>query len=209
MVRLNPPFDIRVNFWDQNDAMRLIEPFDELYDRDETDDKDKSSREMWCLWLSTSPHEYNPIKRLTRKDKLSAIKKYYPYYDEEDDLLISAKRKFESLTLSPVAKAYKEEEESLIKRSALIQNLQDRLDLIAKGEYRDKETGEKMYDIFDKDVQSMIKTLETIRKNTLSVYKQYEEVKGLFESEQAEEILHGGGKLNPMEKAMLPDLEEE
>jgi len=189
MVQVNPPFDIRKNFWKQNFAYKFLSPFGQLYQKDSSKNKEKSSRLMWCMWLYTSPHQYNPFKNIQGDRKLEAIQRYEATFDpEEYSEYIDA---FELESLSAAAKAFKEEEESLIKRAKLIRKIQNELALIMESEDALEQIDE---------YSNLIAKVDIMRKNTKPIYEQYQAVKKEFESEQGEAQIFGGARETLLDK---------
>ena len=202
MVKLNPPFNIKDIFWDTNPEYIYIEPFDSLYANDKSKNKDKSSRIMWSFWLYTSKSQYNSIKNLPQDQKVKVIKRYWEDFNLEEELVKKGIQKFNLLTKSIAAKIFSEEEETLVKRGESIVKMQTLVDNVLSG---------KEFEIspFDSEFQNLVKTLETLRKNTKPVYEAYGAAKNIFTEEEGEETIYGGGRVNPLDKAELPDLEDD
>jgi len=71
-----------------------------------------------------------------------------------------------------------------------------------------KKTKKKLARFSKKVIKGTAKDLDAMRKNTLTIYKQYEEVKKMFEEEQGELRVHGGRKESIFEKGELLDLDD-
>lgn len=206
-VVVQAPFNIDINFWTNNSSFKIVDPFSKLYDRDKSKNKNNSSKEMWCLWMLTNPSSTNPIRRLSREEKERSLKQYYSKFDLKDKLIQKAVGKFEDFAYSAAAKTFREAQDALIARTNLIRGITDRLERIQEGKektiYTKKETGETFevaIDLFDKDVQSAIKSLEQMHKNTPVVFKGYEEAESIFLQEQGDNKVFGGGSLGLMDK---------
>jgi len=197
-------FDIRINFWDDNNLIRYIPPFQELYEKDKSPNKEKSSMTMWCIWLDQDPSYDNKLIRLSEQDRKSGILSYYPDFDYDDDLINKCLIAYPNHCLSNAAKAFMAEEESLVERSKLIQKIQEEQgytldEFVSLGNNR---WGNK---------KGTAKQLDDMRKNTATIYKQYNQIRNVFEEEQNNIRLHGGGKETIMEKGgmvLIPDEEE-
>ena len=205
MVKVNPPFNIDEIFWINNPEYIYIEPFDKLYGKDKSRNKHKSSSLMWCFWLYTSKSQYNTIKNLPQDQKLKVIKRYYKDFDIEDKVIKEGIKQFNILSKSTAAKIFSEEEDTLVKRAESIIKMQDLVDEVLQGDNND----ENAITPFSSEFQNLVKTIETLRKNTKPVYESYEAAKNTFMQEAGEETIYGGGKVNPMDKAQLPDLDDE
>lgn len=194
VVRVEPPFDITVDFWKNNYAVSLVKPFDKIK-------RLKSgSKIMWSIWLLVDPSQYNPLRRLNEDERLSAIKRYYKNFDPEKSVVSEAIDVYEQLLLSPAARAFKEEERGLVKRSKLIRSLQDEFE---------KLVAENPLALADKDYKSLLALCETMIKNSPTAYKQYDEVKKTFEQEQMNIRIHGGGSESLIEKGGLKPIEDD
>ena len=189
-VIINPPFNIDVNFWTNNSPFRLIDPFSKIYDSDKSKNKIESSKLMWCLWLLTNPATHNPIRRLSKEEKLKSIKHYYSKFSLRTKLMKMAFEKFEMFAYTTAAKNFRESEDFLVRRKSLINSMMEKLERIEKGEelkeYTSKVTGETYttpVDLFDKEVQAGIKSLEARMKKTEAIYKAFDSARAVFEQE--------------------------
>ena len=197
--------DYNLNFLELNPQLALIAPFRELHERDTTKDKSYSSMEMWCVFMYCDPTYDNKIYRLPRDKKLDAIKFYHKDFDKDEELIAKCITEYDIHCLTSAARAFKEEEVSLLKRAEFIQNAPYTFDEIAtnrQGEYMYTRQGSPIV------IKGTAKDLDAMRKNTLTIYKQYEEVKKMFEEEQGELRVHGGRKESIFEKGELLDLDD-
>lgn len=183
------PGDIdKDNFFELNPQHKYIEPFDKV-----TDDK-----LMWAVWLWCDPDPENKLYRLMPDIKLQAIHRYCPGFNlEEHKVLIDA---YLTHCLSAAARAFKEEEESLIHRSNMIRRVQDELSRISQ---------DNPMVLAEKDVQTLLARIDKMRADTLKVYKQYDEVKKLFEIEVKDPKVFGGRKETIREKGGLVIVKED
>jgi len=190
-VQIKPPFDIQVNFWKANFQVSLIEPFRSLYLRDESENKEVSSREMWCIWLDQDPNYYNKIFRMPIEEKHSAIQAFNPEFNFDDPLVATCLIEYSNHCLSPAAKAFMEEERSLVERSIFISESRYTFDEIAKD-----RTGSPMYTKQGSPIiiKGTATTIDGMRKATLDIMARYEQVKKTFEEEQHMLRIYGGGK---------------
>jgi hypothetical protein len=204
-VKIQPPFDVRVNFWDKNYQIAFIKPFNELYENDKSKNKEFSSKQMWGLWLHQDPSSENKIGKLPKQQKLESIKLYCPEFDEEDEIIKRCLESYNQHCLSPAAKAFKEEEMSLAKRSKFITETDytfDSIELNAKGE--------PIYIAGKPMVKKGTATeLDRMRANTLKIYQQYQEVQKMFQEEEGNVRIWGGGTEGMLDEGSLIDLEDE
>lgn len=204
-VKVVPPFDIRTNFWDNNYQIALIQPFKKLYDRDTTKDKIVSSKEMWCIWLHEDPSSENKIGKLPQIQKLDSIRIYYEDFDVEDADIKECITSYNMYCLTPAAKAFKEEEASLIKRATFMSEKEYTFDDVAKD-----KNGAIVY-VAGKPliIKGTATELDKMRANTLKIYQQYSEVRKMFLDEENNVRIWGGGTEGLLDEGNLIDFEDE
>jgi hypothetical protein len=205
-IKLNFPIDIRDNFWDNNFQISLIDPFKKLYDRDTTNDKSLSSKEMYCIWLLEDPSYENKIYRLEDKMKRSAILSYYPEFDFHDEIIIECRLHYDEFCLTPAAKSFKIEEISLAKRAKFIDN--------AVYTLPEPLLDDKGRPVYVGGRPAMLpgtaKEIDGMRKLTLDLYKKYEMVKRMFEEEQkSNPVIWGGGVETMLDEGNLIDVNDD
>lgn len=204
-VKIQPPFDIRKNFWDNNFQLTLIEPFKELYHRDKSKDKEKSSKTMWCIWLYSDPNYENKVYRQPDTMKKSAILSYFPEFDFTDEVIAECILQYPNFCLTPAAKAFRVEEETLIKRAKFIDEAEYSFPtplLDSKG----KQVFAAGRPVFH---PGTAKDIDAMRKITLDIYKKYDMVRKLFEEEQqGEVVIYGGGQETLMDEGGLMEIED-
>lgn len=204
-VKIKPPFDIRKNFWEENFQVSLIEPFKDVYDNDKSKNKEASSRTLWCIWLSEDPSYDNKIYRLPIDQKKSAILAYNPDFDFKDPIIAKCLLEYNGHCLSPAAKAFKTEEASLSKRAEFIDNAQYTFPEALKD-----KNGAIVY-ASGKPIMmpGTAREIDSMRKLTLDIHKKYEQVRKMFEEEQAEIRLYGGGRESAIEAGNLVMIDDE
>ena len=193
-------FNIKQNFWELNPQIIYINPFKKLYDRDTSKNKEISSKEMWCIWLHQDPSYENKIFRQDKEVKLESILYFYPEFNIEDPVIQNCIEEYDLKLLTAAAKAFKMEEHTLLQRAELINTTPYSFDQVVGYD----KTGRAQV------IPGTVKDLEMMKKNTLNIYKQYEEVKRMFEEEQGDLRVHGGRKETLREKGQLIiDIEED
>lgn len=203
-VKVVPPFDIRVNFWDNNYQIALINPFKKLYDRDKTKDKSVSSKEMWCIWMHQDPSSENKIGKLPQEQKVESIKVYYPDFDISDEIIKECIENYDMYCLTPAAKAFKEEEASLIKRAKFMAEKEYTFDEVA----RDDKGGIVYVAGKPLVIKGTATELDKMRANTLKIYQQYSEVRKMFIDEENNIRIWGGGTEGLLDEGNLIDFDE-
>ena len=204
-IKIHPPFDIRKDFWENNYQLSLINPFKKLYDRDKTKDKNISSKEMWCIWLNCDPSYDNKVIRMSEELKKSAILSYFPEFNDKDEVIAECILQYEEFCLTPAAKSFKIEEESLAKRAKFIEEAE----YTFPSPLLDK-SGNQMF-VGGKPVfmPGTAKDIDMMRKTTLDLMKKYAIVKKMFEEEQSSElVIYGGGQETLMDEGGLMELDD-
>jgi len=204
-VKIQFPLDIRKDFWENNFQVSLIEPFKGLYDRDKSKDKSKSSKEMYCIFLFCDPSYENKIYRLQIDQKKSAILAYNPDFNFNDPLIAECLLAYPEHCLTPAAKAFRIEEESLVKRTKFIDEAEYTFPEVVKD-----KNGAIVY-VAGRPMQTpgTAKDIDAMRKLTLDIYKKYDQVRKMFEEEQNELRLFGGGRETALEKNQLVIIEDD
>lgn len=196
-------FNIDDDFWAMNPQLALINPFRKLYQRD----KKRSSKEMFSIWMWADPSYENKVYRMPEKEKLSAIRFFYPAFDPDEPLVAECLEQYDTYCLTPAARAFKEEEASLVKRAEFIKTSPYTFDDIAKD-----AKGAIIY-VAGKPLttKGTAKDLDAMRANTLKIYTQYAQVRKLFEEEQGEVRIRGGRKESLRERGglLLSTMDEE
>lgn len=195
-IRIDDRFDIRKNFWVDNYQFRYIDPFKKLYDADESKDKTESSSIMWGVWLYCDPNYQNKIGKLREEEKKSAILSYCPNFDFKDDIINECIIKYDDQCLSEAARAFKRTLSSIDKFQVLLERKLEDEDLsldefIQVGPNRWVNKKGNAVQILD------------LKKKLSQIWKDYENVKRLFEEEQGNIQLYGGGKPTVIEEGGL------
>lgn len=201
LLNLNKSFDpIKDNFWVLNPQIKIMKPFSELYKRDDSENKDVSSREMWCIMFLEEPNkEVNTFANTPREEKVKILNETYFPLDLEDDLVDRCVDAYNLHLLTLAAKAFKSEEESLLERGRIINSTPYTFDSIlldAKGN-QVIAAGRPVLQ------KGTARDLDTLRKNTLSIFEQYKKVEALFLEELRNVRIHGGRTENMREKGQL------
>ena len=190
LIRIKPPFDIRVDFWKANYQLTHVDPFSKMYKR-----KD-SSYIMWCIWLYLDESRYNQLRN--DDNKLKSIKNYYKKFNPEEKLTQACIEKYKAMLIPTEQRQFLAEKDSILLRQKMIDRMRKYLDTIS-----DEELGESK-------TLKMIDTLEKLYKNTDDIYSKYSDVYNmLMETNTNEGSLFGGGNLTIMEKGGLKLIDDE
>lgn len=201
-VNINPPFNIEVNFWKNNPQLKHIQPYKELYDSDTSKDKEESSKQMWAVWLFIDVNYENKVGKIkdveARKD---AIRSYYPRVDFEDELFNKILTAYPQDCLSPAAKAFQKEQETLVKLADEIQEYLNNNELTFD---REVDTGKGLRVLKGTATQAV-----DMKTKVAKLYPIFDNIRKQFEEEQAQIRIYGGGKETIMESNGLINLNEE
>lgn len=181
LVNIEKQFDIDTNFWDLNPQLAVMSPFNKLYNRDSTPEKDMSSREGWAIFLFAESSARSKFYRLPIEERKQEIKENLcPHMNWNDEVIKECISKYPILCMSAVERALKEEEDFLIKRS----------DFIKEQEYTLTRT--EIVDGKSFKIEGTAKELDTMAKNSKGIWDRFMEVKAEFEAEEAKSNLRGG-----------------
>jgi hypothetical protein len=203
LVNITERTDPDTNWWALNPQMKLMKPFNELFKRDTTKDKTTSSKEMWSIFFISEPDEkLNRFYRYTIEQKLDMIKSdFYPEFNENDEVILNCINEYPNACLTSLGRAFKEEKDSLIERSNLLRTTSYRFDSVAQDAKGNTVfvAGKPMI------IKGNVSELETMRKNTVTVWSQYDKIEGMFYEEKANLRLYGGRSETPIEKNLMED----
>lgn len=205
-VRLHGPFDITKNFWTENFQISLIEPFKKLYDRDESSDKSKSSKEMWCIWLMTDCSIDNKLYRQPEHQKKSAVLSYYPAFDFKDPDIANCLIAYPECAMSDAKREFDSALKSLrILTDSISERVNsDELTLDEVVTFRNNRGTEQ-----DKLVKGKARQILELIERCDKQFAKFEKIKQMFLQEEAQIILYGGGELSLVEEGGLMELEDE
>lgn len=122
MININPQFDIDNNFWDFNPQLKIVKPFSILYNRDKSKDKEKSSKEMWCVFfMADSSPIKNKLYRIPEEDRKKELKtEYYKDINFEDKDIQECIKQYPEKTMSTIEKTFKVWEDVLQQRNEFL-----------------------------------------------------------------------------------------
>jgi len=187
------------NVWEINTQLKFFPGYSELYKRDKSKDKSKSSKEMWSILFLEDPDPENLYYRLSPEERIEAVKGFYEDFDEEDELIISLRDKYSFDILDSVERSFKSEVDSLVERSKLIRETKYTLE-----DYERDVKGNIIY-ISGKPMKKpgTASELDKMRASSLKIYEQYEQIKQMFDKNKGEVRIYGGRKESLSEKGLI------
>lgn len=197
-INTTEKFNIEENFWKLNPQVKHIKPYSMLYRKDKSKDKSVSSKQMWCIWLYMDPSYNNKVGKLPESEKREAILDYYPDFNFEDPLIVQCMESYSTHFLSPVAR-------NMVNLEVAIQNVSEKVNELSRDKSKlTLDTYEKIegrYQLKKGTMPQLMKLLDDVHK----LMEKYDKMRRLFEEEQSEERIYGGGKLTAIESGELMD----
>lgn len=172
-------FDPSQNFWELNPQFRYHKPYSKLYDRDESKNKETSSKEMWCVVFMGHPDdEINIYYKMSPNERMEMLKDTLaPNIEWDDPELKECVDSFPEDCLSSEEKSLKIELDALRKRAIYLRDTPINNDTA--------------------------RTYNMIQKDSGKVYDNYEKVKEKFLRKKAQVKAKGGRDLTKSEKGEL------
>lgn len=197
-VNINPPFDIEINFWENNKQLKHIFPYKELHDLD--NGGEMSSKTMWCVWLYLDPNYDNKIGKISDlNEKKSAILSYYPEFNFDDELVNKILTSYPNDCLSKAAKSFRKKQDSLETYAVLLDKYIENNELTFDTQLPGRST----------IVKGTASQYADLTLKLAKIYPLYDKIKKIFEEEQAQIRIFGGGKETLMESNGLTNLSED
>jgi len=204
-VKISGPFDIRKNFWEENYQIAHLDPFKKLYERDTSKGKERSSSEMWCIWLFLDSSIENKFYRQPEHQRKSAISSYYPNFDFKDSLINECLNAYTESCMSEAKRSYDREIRGLRKFTEMIEEMMTGdLTLDTYVTVRNNRGTEQ-----EKLIKGTAKQVLELKEKAVRLFGQYEKVKSIFLEEEAQNILYGGGELSLVEEGGLIELPDD
>ena len=201
LTNINKNFDVDQNFWEINTQLKIMSPFNKLYERDKSKGKLTSSKEMWVIFFLCDPDEeankFATIPVKSRREMLS--KTFFEIDDDDDEVIKECLKEYPNLCLSKLEKLFYEEQKSMEDRHNIIVNTAYTLD--------DTEKDAKGNTIFVSG-KPMVKkgtatTLDKMRLDSLKIYQNYKEIEKIFLDEKNSSRVFGGREESAMERGLI------
>jgi hypothetical protein len=194
-AKVSTPISPEDDFWAKNPWLKIYPPYNNLL---EEYGYDKSNKLMIAVFLMSDPDEdINPFFRMSEEQKKEVIKStYVKDVDWSCPILKECLESWPFDCMDSIQRAFKEEKETLKARAVFLRDTPISLD-------------ETLIEIDDKgrkyavNVKGTLSQLESARKNTLNIYKQYEQVEEKFISNKTSAIVRGGRRMTRAEKGHL------
>jgi hypothetical protein len=195
LAKLRKPVSPDIDFWESNPWLKIMPPYSELYEKY---GHEKSSRLMIAVFLMSDPDEdINPFFRMADEQKKEAIQAVYVKdIDWSCPILNKAIDSWPFDCMDSIERAFKEEKETLKARAIFLRDTPISLD---ETQIEYDERGKK----YAVNVKGTLSQLEAARKNTLSIYKQYDQVEKAFIANKTSAVARGGRKLTRAERGDL------
>lgn len=203
LVNIAPDFTRdNYNFWNDNMQLSLMKPFSDLYSRDETKDKIKSSKDMVVIFFMCDPDpEKNKFYRIQPDQRLEMLKDtYHPDFDQEDEVIKECLERYPYLCMTAIKRALKEEIDTMVDRANTLRNSPYTLDyylLDEEGEYVLSNSGAPI------KMTGTAAQLDSLRSKTSKLMLDYEAIEQKFIKEKTESRIKGGRRRNKSEKKLL------
>lgn len=183
-INIKKDFSPNENFWELNPHLIYVKPFSYLYNRDESENKIVSSKEMWCiLWMSEPDEEVNKYYRLPVPDRLEVCNEYNPEFNIEDEEITECIAAYPEVCLSSIERAYKMEKDQLVKRAEFLSTVE--------------------YSLAD------LRDLDYAKGMTYKIYKDFDRIEQeYFASKRTESRIYGGRKASPRERGLIQPTHE-
>lgn len=203
LINIAPDFTRdNYNFWNDNMQLSIMKPFYYLYDRDTTEDKIISSKEMVVIFFMCDPDpELNKFYRMNHIQRLEMLKEtYYPDFDDNDEYIKQCLEQYPVLLLSSIKRALKEEIDTLVDRSEVLRTSPYTLNY-----YLTDETGNYILNNSGLPIkmEGTAQLLDTLRSKTPKLFEDYAKLEARFIAEKTESRIKGGRKRSKSESKLL------
>lgn len=178
-INIVKEFSPTANFWELNPHLIYVKPFSNLYNNDESPDKNNSSKDMWCiLWLSDPDEDTNKYYRLPYEDRIDVCKEFNPSFNSDDELVRECISSYQYVCLTSIERVLKEEKEALVKRAEFLRSVEYNFDTM--------------------------KALDEARAKSFQLWKNYEKAeKDFLSSKKSDLRIFGNRKMTLREKGQI------
>lgn len=191
-AKLNKPVSPEDDFWELNPWLKIHPPYNKLL---KEYSEELSSKYMIAIFLICEPdEEANPFFRMDEDYRKKVVKEQYVDIDWDNPLIKECLDSYPFDCMDSVERAFKEEKEQLKLRARFIKETPITLD---RTEVETDHQSGKKYAV---NIKGTATQLEQMRKNTDSIYKQYEKIEDKFIKGKSSATARGGRKLTKAEK---------
>lgn len=193
LVNINKNFSLDTNFWHNNPQLTIMNPFSELYRSDNSEDKDISSKQMFCIIFMSDPDpEINKFFRIPYDERLTMLRNdFLESFNPDDDITSRCLEQYPTLFMGAVERALKEEIETMQDRVKLFKNTPYSLDVT--------DTDDRGKPFLRKGTATQ---LDNMRAKTPKIFENYEKLEAKFLKSKMESRLYGGRKKSKSEQKL-------
>lgn len=186
MRKLISIYDTTSNFWELNPKFKTLDVFKDLYTKDKSRGKNKSSKDMWMICsffedespyctLEEDPEDKNGQCRVMSRDLMGDDNWWY----ENEERLWEAKERYELFCETPASRSMKRWEKKIIERDKVL----------AETEYQVGVTGDK-----GTLIGSNVAVLDKMLVDTSKIWDQYFKILELLDKENNNGGIRGEGQ---------------
>lgn len=185
-INIKKDFNPNMNWWVLNPHMIHVSPFSRLYAEDTSDNKDVSSKHMWCIYFMLEPDELiNLYYRLPEDKRYETCRNFNPDFNIENDLILECMTAYPDVCMTLIEQTLKNTKDMFHKRNAFLKTVEYNFDTMTALDNAIAKTP-KLEEDFDK------------------VYQKY------VEQQNKRVQLHGGRNQTLREKKLIrPETEED
>lgn len=185
-INIKKDFNPNMNWWVLNPHMIHVSPFSRLYAEDTSDNKDVSSKHMWCIYFMLEPDELiNLYYRLPEDKRYETCRNFNPDFSIENDLILECMTAYPDVCMTLIEQTLKNTKDMFHKRNAFLKTVEYNFDTMTALDNAIAKTP-KLEEDFDK------------------VYQKY------VEQQNKRVQLHGGRNQTLREKKLIrPETEED
>lgn len=159
-----------INFWEANPQFTIMEPFSTLYKNDKTKDKDTSSKHAWCVSLFCETFEKSIFAHFPEDERKEELSEWNKKINWKDKIIQNCIKKYPYIVMTAAARALKEEEDILMKRTVFLRKSYDQAIEDANVELAEKlekllANSGKLYDNLEKAMEKF--TTEVNKRSQL------------------------------------------
>jgi len=170
-----------INYWELNPQVAIVLPYSLLYDRDESEDKTKSSGEMWSITFMSDPDEdVNIFFRYGIKERQERLTELFQT-DWEDPFIKQCLESYPNDFMDSIEKSLKDTKEYLTERANILKSVMSNRD-----EY----------------LQNINKIDTAVSKN-LKLYEELAEIQQKFLKAKEYTTVKGGRRETKQEKKLI------
>jgi hypothetical protein len=182
-----------------NPHLKHISPYKEIYDRDKSKDKRKSSNEIYAIFIMTSPdEEENKYIKLSEEKRKELVETHFKI-NWNDKLIIEGLKDYPKKCMSIAELTLQGIQNKILERDAFLKSCPYTNDIYAKdsnGNFIAKGNTFLIDKLPPEKIDKML-------RETAALYKEYSEAQKFFRIEKDNLIIRGGRMATDMESGEL------